>query len=522
MLETLLSLGEIYSAKIEDEDYYKDLINDKDFNGRSVLNIICYSKFHQLMSEDDPKAGNMIRNIWFGEEFTKCDGNIYGYSNVTHILFSRAKRADASTGFFEIVSAGFYRNFKVDYTFQFKYRSMAISEYFFKEILMALLMVFMFRSTNEAYRVLFMGPLKYVGYITDPITNLQVLAVTESHGSYDFSNYTPLPQVIDPAARRQMMAENLVKFAEYWPQILFLCGSLCYSIALKLLFNTCAKPGKDYRVPIDRWSQFDLMSAVATLVVFPFILQSTPEDMMSKEVKDLLDYLMLVLILLQWCRFYLFFLMISELSKMILTFIAMVIDTIAFMFLVISYLIIVAAIFTTMFQDINPAVYGSFAISLRTMFDGLMAGYSYKGFGDKEMLHMMMLILHVMLSNILLLNYLVAILSQSYSEMLDKGKFLYKVYLYQYCERYMVGLANPTFGQLVVHPAPILVLNFPILLFALIPRIPDWFLEKISHYFALFMFWLENIFWLGLFVLYEFLLTPFVYFKNIFVVAWAT
>ena len=117
MLEVLLSLGEIYSSKIDDEDQYKALINDKDFNGRSVLNIICYSKFQQLMSESDPKAGNLIRNIWHGELFTSCDGNIFGYSNLTHILLSRAKRADASTSFFEIVSAGFYRNFKVDYTF---------------------------------------------------------------------------------------------------------------------------------------------------------------------------------------------------------------------------------------------------------------------------------------------------------------------------------------------------------------------------------------------------------------------
>lgn len=51
-----------------------------------------------------------------------------------------------------------------------------------------------------------------------------------------------------------------------------------------------------------------------------------------------------------------------------------------------------------------------------------------------------MLILHVMISNILMLNYLIAILSESYATMLDKGIFLYKVYLYQYCERYMVGL----------------------------------------------------------------------------------
>ena len=80
------------------------------------------------------------------------------------------------------------------------------------------------------------------------------------------------------------------------------------------------------------------------------------------------------------------------------------------------------------------------------MFDGLMASYSYKGFGEYEMLHMFMIWFHIFIANILLLNYLIAILSESYSEMLDKGKFLYKVYQYQYCERYMVGLANFTHG----------------------------------------------------------------------------
>ena len=225
------------------------------------------------------------------------------------------------------------------------------------------------------------------------------------------------------------MRDNLAEFGTWYPTILFLCGSLCYSVSLKVLFNALAPPGKDFKVPIDRWTKLDLISAVATLVGFPFILQTEPVGMMTKGTKDGLDYIVLVLILLQWTRFYMFFLMISELSKMILTFIAMVIDTIAFMFIVIAYLIVAAAIFTTMFQDINP-IYVDFKTSLRTLFDGLMAGYSYKGFGDKETLHMLMLILHICLSNILMLNYLIAILSDSYSHMLDKGKFLYKVYLY--------------------------------------------------------------------------------------------
>lgn len=94
----------MYSGKIDDEDYYKGLINDKDFNGRSVLNIICYSQFNQLMSEEDPKAGNLIRNIWFGEDFTACDGNVFGFSNMTYILLTRAQRADESTPYFELVS----------------------------------------------------------------------------------------------------------------------------------------------------------------------------------------------------------------------------------------------------------------------------------------------------------------------------------------------------------------------------------------------------------------------------------
>ena len=175
---------------------------------------------------------------------------------------------------------------------------MAISEYFFKDILLAFGMVIWFRAINEKYRVLFMGPLIYVGSKIDPKTGLVKQVVTEMHGSYDFNLYTPQPQVLDTKLRQEMLQSHLEEFAEYYPHILFLCGALCYSVALKLLFNTCARPGKDYRVPMDMWTKFDLVSAVATIVGFPFILMTTPEQMMTKSVKDTLDYMMLAIILL--------------------------------------------------------------------------------------------------------------------------------------------------------------------------------------------------------------------------------
>ena len=114
------------------------------------------------MSENDPKGGTVIRNIWHGDDFTKCDGNIMGYSNISHILFNRAKRAADNATFMEIVSGNYEMNDRVDYTFQYKYRSKAVSEYFLKEIIMAGVMVGIYTIINGDYQSEFKGPLVYV------------------------------------------------------------------------------------------------------------------------------------------------------------------------------------------------------------------------------------------------------------------------------------------------------------------------------------------------------------------------
>lgn len=64
--EQLMSLGKMYAGKIEDEEYYKGIIQDTDFSGRSVLCIICDCGFQPLMCEEDPKAENIISQVWNG------------------------------------------------------------------------------------------------------------------------------------------------------------------------------------------------------------------------------------------------------------------------------------------------------------------------------------------------------------------------------------------------------------------------------------------------------------------------
>jgi hypothetical protein len=60
------------------------------------------------MDQSDPKALNLINKIWNGPHATKCDGNIYGYSRMMHILFNAPKKVTKSdTTYFEIATNRF-------------------------------------------------------------------------------------------------------------------------------------------------------------------------------------------------------------------------------------------------------------------------------------------------------------------------------------------------------------------------------------------------------------------------------
>jgi len=102
--------------------------------------------------------------------------------------------------------------------------------------------------------------------------------------------------------------------------------------------------------------------------------------------------------------------------------------------------------------------------------------------------------------------------------MLEAGKFLFKVQKYMYCERYMVAMDTPAYAELVKHPAPACILNFPLAILSLIPRektgtVED-ALKTASEYFQLVMFWLENLLIIPIFFAYELLLVPFAYLIN--------
>ena len=88
----------MYSKKIKDEGYYESIIMSKDFNDSSIVKIITENNFGLLMDEMDPKAERVMMMIWQGKEAAHCDGDVMGYSNLVHVIYSKPKKVMERTG----------------------------------------------------------------------------------------------------------------------------------------------------------------------------------------------------------------------------------------------------------------------------------------------------------------------------------------------------------------------------------------------------------------------------------------
>lgn len=123
--------------------------------------------------------------------------------------------------------------------------------------------------------------------------------------------------------------------------------------------------------------------------------------------------------------------------------------------------------------------------------------------------HSFLTIFHVFFTNILLMNYLIAILSSTYGKMRESGIFSFKVNLYQYCERYLTAFNDRAYGELVMHPPPLSYLSGLLLPFLCSRKTMERFSKAMSYI----MYWVENIVYITFFGLFEMLLSPLAFAK---------
>ncbi|CDW78613.1 UNKNOWN [Stylonychia lemnae] len=507
--DDILELGKMFTSKIDDEKYYENLILDRDFRDRSVLKIITESLFEPLIPEDDPKPENLMIQLWQGKEATRCDGNIYGYSNLMHIIWTKAKKTGGKATFFELISNFFEVNYTVDYTFQYRYRTRSIAFYFRKEFFNAFILLILFQLINYDYLSYFRGPSQYLAQEPDPETgqNVTVLTNIDIGGSiYDFSSVIFQEDNLTDEERYQRIYDNQIKYRRWEYYMLIFSCSLLFSLFLKQFFNLFSRA----KIAIDKWTLIDTLNGVLNIASYVIVISSSASSLNNPEFKNNLDYIMIFVLILSWIRFFIYFLVVRDISKMLLTIWEMLADTLSFIFIVVCYFVITASVFTTLYQDLNPDKFGGLAISLRTLYDSAMAVYDYKGMGSQEVSFSIIQIIHIFFANILLMNFLIAILSYTYENMQQISVFKYKVNLYKYCERYLIAFENDSFGEIVLHSPPT---NY-FVLFILPFMVNRNLMKRVSKIFSYGIFWIENVIFLFIFLLYEIFLIPVVYVKT--------
>jgi len=120
-------------------------------------------------------------------------------------------------------------------------------------------------------------------------------------------------------------------------------------LLLKIMFNLYSKSKISLT---DSWTLFDSLSAFLNIIAVYLISNVPAETYLPGEVsfdKMVIDYFMVLVLVVTWLRFFVYFLVVRKISKLILTLVAMVWDTVSFLFLVCCFILQVASVFTTLY-----------------------------------------------------------------------------------------------------------------------------------------------------------------------------
>jgi hypothetical protein len=100
---------------------------------------------------------------------------------------------------------------------------------------------------------------------------------------------------------------------------------------------------------MDKWTWVDTCNGLLNIVATYLIANIDPESYINPKHKDYIDYYMIVVLCISWVRFFSYFLVVKNISKLILTLLAMVSDTLSFLFIVCCFILIMASVFTTLY-----------------------------------------------------------------------------------------------------------------------------------------------------------------------------
>ncbi len=373
IVSKLLELCVTIIERIDDERLFEQYFMQTDFKQRSMFNIISMNKFNKLML--DEKISNLLTKIWDGEDVKQCDGKYKDFSIIAHLFVTPARKVPGRTQGLRTIFENNFPNPAPENPqwFQFEFRRKSISFFYVKEVLFALTILIIYQYINFLYLDLFQD-----------------------------KNFLNMP----PATR----SNNLTTYKNWNVLSFIISGSLLFSVALKMVFNLVAKR----KLRFDIWTFLDAVCALVNLIAVNVVSNFTVSELLDTGRKQSIDYYIILVMSLSWIRFFSYLLVNRHISPLINTLLRMIVDTFYFMAILVSYMVIQSSVFETLFIDVDNDNFGTFFLSFRSLFSAMMGDFSYDNSGSREVSFSVFMILHLFISSILLLNYLIAILSTVY------------------------------------------------------------------------------------------------------------
>lgn len=109
----------------------------------------------------------------------------------------------------------------------------------------------------------------------------------------------------------------------------------------KQIFNVFA----EVKMPYDKWTIMDILAAGMNLVSFNLIGNISYTQVLDVDAKKTLDYYVIIVILLSWGRFFMYFLVVRPVSKLMMIIIRVCVNITTYIFILMYVVMINLSIF---------------------------------------------------------------------------------------------------------------------------------------------------------------------------------
>ena len=152
--------------------------------------------------------------------------------------------------------------------------------------------------------------------------------------------------------------------------------SVSYFISFggRILYNAFSRR----KISLDIWMLFDLVAGVTNILAFNVIGNANASQILNDNSKRFFDYYMIVVLVISWLRFFSYFLVINNISKVTITLFSMLRETLSFMIILGCYLALMTTIFATLFRDVpteDAENYKGLILAFREMIDYFLANF---------------------------------------------------------------------------------------------------------------------------------------------------